>query len=165
LFNTPFSMPPAEHSDSVEDSRRYAQFGRGATMLKKMGWNPGDSIGLTNAGVSALITPERKLDRACIGAHGATAPAQQQHPLGSMDWSAVVSGQADMPHDLIFWKWRTSPDALRPFSASNQSKGGFCSSLLANPNAPCCAHCGKPVELRKMQAHHKKCLRNSKSPQ
>ncbi len=135
-------------------------------MLEKMGWRHGDSIGLTNAGVSALITPERKLDRACIGANGATTRAQQQqHPHGSVDWSAVVSGQAEMPHDLIFWKWRTSPDALRPFHASNQPKGGFCSSLAANPNASCCSHCGKAVELRKMQAHRKKCLRNCKSPE
>jgi hypothetical protein len=155
-------MPPVEHSDSVDD---YAQFGRGATMLKKMGWSHGDSIGLTNAGVSALITPQRKLDRACIGAHGATVIAHEQHPNGSVDWSAVVSGQADMPHDLIFWKWRTSPDALRPFNASSQPKGGFCSSLLANPNAPCCPDCGKAVELRKMQAHRKKCRRNATSPQ
>jgi hypothetical protein len=157
-------MPPAQHSDQAHDARRYAEFGRGAAMLQKMGWSHGDSIGLTNAAVSALITPERKLDRACIGAHGATAPAQQQHPLGSMDWSAVVSGNAEMPHDIIFWKWRTSPEALRPFNASNQPKGGFCSSLLANPNAPCCTHCGKAVELRKMQAHRKKCLRHSDCP-
>jgi hypothetical protein len=155
-------MPPVEHSDSADD---YAQFGRGATMLKKMGWSRGDSIGLTNAGVSALITPQRKLDRACIGAHGATVTAHEQQPTGSVDWSAVVSGQAEMPHDLIFWKWRTSPDALRPFNASSQPKGGFCSSLLANPNAPCCPDCGKAVELRKMQAHRKKCRRNATSPQ
>jgi hypothetical protein len=159
-------MPPTQHLHSTEDARRYAEFGRGAVMLEKMGWRHGDSIGLTNAAVSALITPERKLDRACIGANGALAPArqQQQHPHGSVDWASVVSGQADMPHDLIYWKWRTSPDALRPFHASNQPKGGFCSSLAANPNASCCSHCGKAVEFRKLHAHRKKCLRSCKSP-
>ncbi len=135
-------------------------------MLEKMGWRHGDSIGRTNAAVTSLITPERKLDRACIGARGATAPAQHTHtPQGSLDWSTVVCGQAEMPHDLIFWKWRTSPEALRPFHASNQLKGGFCSSLAANPNAPCCPHCGKAIELRKMQAHRKKCVRSYKSPE
>jgi len=156
-------MPPITESVVMNDERRYSQFGRGATMLAKMGWRHGDSIGCTNAAVSPLITPERKLDRACIGAQGATASTESPQPQGSLDWSAVIGGNAEMPHDLIFWKWRTNPDALRPFHASNQPKGGFCTSLSANPNAACCPHCFKPVEFRKMQAHRKKCLRNSKS--
>jgi hypothetical protein len=149
--------------DSSDESRRYSEFGRGAALLEKMGWRPGGSIGSTNAGLNLIITPQRKLDRACIGAEGNSVPAVGQHTHISLDWSAVVSGQAEIPHDLLFWKWQTSPGALRPFHASNQPSGGFCSSLLANPNAPCCAHCGKAIELRKMQAHRKKCLRNLKS--
>jgi hypothetical protein len=156
-------MPPITESVVMNDERRYSQFGRGATMLAKMGWRHGDSIGCTNAAVSPLITPERKLDRACIGAQGATASTEAPQPQGSLDWSAVIGGNAEMPHDLMFWKWRTNPDALRPFHASNQPKGGFCTSLSANPNAACCPHCGKAVEFRKMQTHRKKCLRNSKS--